>query len=567
MLEWEENLFLGLKALYQRLVVKPRQRRVEAVRATLAERRHSLALLGQMIAGRRLTVFETEDSVLCDSEHIFLPREFSLAVTLEANEEFYTLKTVLAALALRDGLTSGQESLLPQLPSRNREHLPHLEQRLIAFAAVLPAECSLWSLFGKISPNRPVEASSGFDLAGDSGQEADEATELQGSGQTEATVLPSQEDDGDGADLPTHTFEKVETLEEHRGQSRKTDAEDELQDHEEALRSLKMKNLLRSPERPASIYRSDVLLDGVSFETRDDTTADGLPYPEWDFRKRLYKPGWCRVKVSRATQPAPAWAQRVAQEHRSLILRLKRQFASLANEWLRRKRQFAGPEFDLDALVSFRTDLRGGHSPSEAIYLETRRSLHDLATVILLDKSYSTASYLENRRILDVILATVYCVGEVLVDYVEDFAVAGFASNTRRSCEFLLAKDFQDSWPQARTRLGSLEPVGYTRIGPALRHAQVLLHGLKASRKLILLITDGRPCDYDTYEGAYGIHDIKKAIETGQQHGIQTHALAIEKSARDYFPRMFPGGHYSIVSKPERLAGAMTKLYGRMTAG
>jgi nitric oxide reductase NorD protein len=44
-------------------------------------------------------------------------------------------------------------------------------------------------------------------------------------------------------------------------------------------------------------------------------------------------------------------------------------------------------------------------------------------------------------------------------------------------------------------------------MGPVLRHATRLLERQPGREKPILLITDGRPCDYDTYEGRYGIQD------------------------------------------------------------
>lgn len=85
-----------------------------------------------------------------------------------------------------------------------------------------------------------------------------------------------------------------------------------------------------------------------------------------------------------------------------------------------------------------------------------------------------------------------------------------------------------------------------------------------ARRKLIILITDGRPCDYDRYEGDYGIHDVKKAIDTGLQHGITTHAFAIEKQASEVFPRMFTKQHFDIINRPEALARSLCRLFAKM---
>jgi nitric oxide reductase NorD protein len=145
--------------------------------------------------------------------------------------------------------------------------------------------------------------------------------------------------------------------------------------------------------------------------------------------------------------------------------------------------------------------------------------------------------------------------------------VAGFSSNTRRQCEFHLIKDFHESWTGTRARLGALESRGYTRIGPALRHAHERLAREAGERKIVFLLTDGRPCDYDRYEGEYGIRDVRKAIETGARHGILTHAFAIEKRAREQFPRMFKRHHYDVVPSPRALAASLCGAFARLRLG
>ncbi|HRH99127.1 MAG TPA: VWA domain-containing protein, partial [Prosthecobacter sp.] len=173
-------------------------------------------------------------------------------------------------------------------------------------------------------------------------------------------------------------------------------------------------------------------------------------------------------------------------------------------------------------------------------------------------------SWVDDARVLDTIRETLFCVGEVMDEFIETFAVAGFSSNTRRQCDFHLIKDFRDPWRIARARLGKIEADGYTRIGPALRHAQELLTRQSAEKKVIFLLTDGRPCDYDRYEGEYGIRDVRKAIETGVKHGIMTHAFAIEQRAREHFPRMFARQHYDIVPNPRALAASMCGAFARL---
>jgi len=567
MLDWEENLFLGLKAIYRQAFVRPDEKRRDAVRAELKERRTSLTLLAEMLVGRAVGIFETSNSALCGGDRIFLPAEFSIANSRAANASLYELETILASLALREGWRRNGVPL-SDLVGRCHEEFPQLDARLAALRGALPPDADLWRAFGELPFADPLSAAAAAFIPPPESEPspAPITTEIEGQGQADVTVIPGQDDDGDGADLPTHTFEKVETLEEYTGMSRKSDDEDELGEHAEALSTLKMTQVMRSPERPRSIYRSDLILDGLSMEVNDDAPGRGIPYPEWDCKRHEYRRDWCFVQEGEVTESKPAWASRAASTNRALIHRLKRQFHGLTSEWLRLRRQPAGSEFDLDAVIDSEVERRTGHTPTESVYLDRRRDLHDIAALVLLDVSYSTDAWLNNRRVLDVITEAVFCVGEVLADYVEQFALAAFTSNTRRACRFDLVKRFRDSWLQSRDRLGSLEPGGYTRIGPALRHAHELLLNERASRKIVILVTDGRPCDYDRYEGIYGIKDVKKAIERGQRHGIQTHAFAVEKQAAEAFPQMFTRHHYDILPRPDALANTMCKLFARLLA-
>ena len=97
-----------------------------------------------------------------------------------------------------------------------------------------------------------------------------------------------------------------------------------------------------------------------------------------------------------------------------------------------------------------------------------------------------------------------------------------------------------------------------------MRHAQELLSRESGERKIVFLLTDGRPCDYDRYEGEYGIRDVRKAIETGARHGIATHAFAIEKRAREQFPRMFKRQNYDVVPVPRALVASLCGAFARL---
>ena len=571
MFEWEESTFLGLKSIYQRFVTKPQQREREARQASLTDHRSSLLILARMLSGENLGIFETENYVLYTQNRICLPPHFYDATTPEANLELYELKTILAALAHRDQWQGTCEQLENYAAGLCTE-FPRLAEKITtAKKNLIPdpdEEFTLWQLLGApvtvSSQDQEIQAAAPGELSDEFADEI--TTEIEGKGQMDVEVLPDPDDDGHGADMPTNTFETVETLEETSGLSRKKDDDDELEEHQEALEEVEMKEVLRSQERPRSIYRSDLILDGFNLDINDNAPTSGTPYPEWDFRKREYKTDWCFLQEIHSQTQAPEWLADIEKKHARLVDQLKRQFASITSEFLKLKRQPTGDDFDLDAVVDAQIRLRSGHSPDESIYLNRKKDVHDVAAVLLLDLSYSTDSWINDARVLDSIMETVYCVGEVIEDSIQSFAVAGFSSNTRRSCRFELLKDFDEPWTQAKQHFGSLQPQGYTRIGPALRHAQELLLDQQASRKIIILVTDGRPCDYDKYEGTYGIRDVRKAIETGKIHGLQTHAFAIEKQATETFPMMFSRDHFDVVQSPTQLTERMSRLFSKLIA-
>jgi nitric oxide reductase NorD protein len=448
------------------------------------------------------------------------------------------------------------------------EEFPGLSHWVGQVQSSLPVEVDLWQLIGDPMVPGSVGERSLVSTQPSGGESVRKecVSEIEGIGRATVTRIEPREDFGPGEEMPQHAFEKVETLEEYAGQSAHPDADDQLAEHGEALNDLRMTQVIRTADRPRSIYRSDVILDGLNLELNRADRPAGVAYPEWDHRMRKYRPNWCFVQSCGTQKTALGWSRRTHQKYQGVIRRLQREFATLVAERRRLRRQPLGSEFDLDALIASEVERRVGHTPDELVYLDTRHERHDVSALILIDRSYSTDAWLGNRRILDLITEIVFCVGEVLDDHLERLAVAAFASNTRYECRFDVVKGFDDPWAGTGDRLGALEPSGYTRMGPALRHSQELLQREFSKKKLIILITDGRPCDYDQYEGNHGIHDVKKAIETGTRNDIRTHAFAVERKAAEYFPRMFTPRNYDIVSTPEHLTRKLCRLFARQLA-
>ena len=153
---------------------------------------------------------------------------------------------------------------------------------------------------------------------------------------------------------------------------------------------------------------------------------------------------------------------------------------------------------------------------------------------------------------------------KILDEFNIDFSIDCFYSKTRNHSTYLTLKAFDDDWNTAKYRVGAIEPSGYTRIGAALRHSGALLDKRDTKNKWVILISDGKPNDYDKYEGKYGINDVKQALRELNERQINSYALAIEAQAKYYLPQMFGQNHYQILTTPVELLQSLVKLYEKI---
>ena len=190
-----------------------------------------------------------------------------------------------------------------------------------------------------------------------------------------------------------------------------------------------------------------------------------------------------------------------------------------------------------------------------------------MSILFLLDLSLSSDGYTKGNRIIDIEKQVSILFGEVLNEYGIDFQIDGFYSKTRNHTDYVTLKAFDSSWSSSQLSIGSAQPQGYTRIGPALRHATAIIQKRKMRKKWIILLSDGKPNDYDRYEGTYGIQDIKQSLREMNHEGINNFAVAIEEEARYYLPVMFGSNHYNILSSPVEMIRALSKLFRRIEIG
>ncbi|MDR2206971.1 MAG: VWA domain-containing protein [Flavobacteriaceae bacterium] len=366
----------------------------------------------------------------------------------------------------------------------------------------------------------------------------------------------------------THNFEKVDTADEFSGTWRDFDGDDELENHSDALDELNMKYTVRVDDVAHSVYEAS-FTDNAKIAESKESESEGrfVLYDEWDCYKKTYRKNYSKIYPSQFAATDADYYQNTLLQNKSILTQLRKMLASINNKWQQQRLQTQGKEIDIDMAANRFADLIAGCTPSDKVYLSDRKKEKDLSILLLLDISLSSDSYAADNRVIDVAKQTAILFGEILNEYRIDFSIHGFYSKTRNFASYITVKNFEEKWDSAKYGIGTLQPAGYTRIGPALRHSGALLQNRNSKNKWVILLSDGKPNDYDRYEGKYGINDIKQALRELSGNNINTYALAIEATAKYYLPQMFGHDHYQIVSSPVELLKSLVKLYERIRYG
>ncbi|MEX2568748.1 MAG: VWA domain-containing protein [Cyclobacteriaceae bacterium] len=545
-----------------------------------------LTLLARAISGISISLYPAEQEGGYKDHNFFLPRSSSIFPTWEMNLQFYLFRTAYLCTQQRLGLNWEKEeddlirsrsmavASAPVVLESLFEEFEMLkkiyEQFLLHFMQMEEQGLSLekfW-LYGKWMYGKYElqleKRMPDFNGQGKRPGYQDPQTVIQAKAVEEIKRLSLDKKQQEDYVL-LHNFEKVETAEEFNGVWRDFDGKDDLAAHKDALDELRMNFTIRVDEPVHAVYQADFLENLTVSESSDaSSTGSSFLYDEWDFKKRAYKPGFCKVYTRTRQKSDKAYYNRTITKYASTLAGLRKMLTSVNNKRKQLRRQRQGDAFDLDALIDFYTDLHTRKTPSESIYLSQRKREKDLSLVLLLDISLSSDGYVANNRVIDVEKEVSILFGEILNEFQIDFAIDGFYSKTRNAASYISLKDFHEPWEQSKGMIGAAEPQGYTRIGAAIRHAGMRLDQRPGSNKWVVLLSDGKPNDYDKYEGNYGIQDTKQALRELHERNIHTYALAIEAQARYYLPQMFGHNQYQILSRPEELLHSLVYLYERI---
>ncbi|MBP6008685.1 MAG: VWA domain-containing protein [Rhodoferax sp.] len=314
----------------------------------------------------------------------------------------------------------------------------------------------------------------------------------------------------------------------------------------------------------ASRVRFD--LDLPSSSADDAPLGEGVHLPEWDYRRAMLQPDHCLVQVMQA-QNCPPFTPSASL--RLTARQLRRRLETLRDAPRALHGQDSGDDLDLDAWVRFHAgqlEVATPYSDTPPIYTRRARLDRSLATLLLADLSLSTDAYATpNARVIDVIRDAMFIFGEALHAAGDPFAIWGFSSVRRQHVRMQHLKTFDERWNDTcRARVGAIKPGYYTRIGAAIRHATMQMTARPERKRLLMLLTDGKPNDLDVYEGRYGLEDTRQAVREAHTAGLSPFCVTIDTKAHDYLPMLFGQNGYAMVRKPQDLVKQLTQAWATL---
>lgn len=333
-------------------------------------------------------------------------------------------------------------------------------------------------------------------------------------------------------------------------------------------------------------------------------------YDEWDYLINDYRPKWCSLKEVPLVDQSPQFVQDTIKDNLEMVIKIRRQFQRIRPELYRKiKKLVNGEELDLDAAIGAIVDKHSGRTPSEKIYQMRKKADREVSTLFLLDLSASTDEWVDkeayrealqkfdwedyhNRRmtnlrdpkkytpgsekifdgkkIIDVEKEALVIMAEALEPIGDDYAIYGFSGYGRDNVEFFLIKDFEEQYSElCKGKIGGIKPFRSTRMGPAIRHAVYRLSKREAKLKVLIILSDGYPQDYDygkdRTKKEYGINDTKMAMREAREKGIHTFCITVDKEGYEYLEEMCGQGNYLVIEDIASLPQKLPKIYRRLT--
>ena len=317
-------------------------------------------------------------------------------------------------------------------------------------------------------------------------------------------------------------------------------------------------------------------------------------YDEWDYHIGDYRSRWCRLHEVNVDEDSGEFFTRALTDYARLIPEIRRQFQRIRPEMYRTVKGLEdGEDFDLNAVIDARIEVRAGRPSAGKFYLARKREQRDVAALFLLDMSASTDEPLAwpeagdeggrtadarrlakrtGRRIIDVTKEALIIMTAALEEIGDAYAIYGFSGHGRDNVEFYRVKSFAEPLSTSvKGRMGGIEPKRSTRMGAALRHAVERMSAVSSRSKHLFLLSDGFPQDYDYGQdrrsNVYGIRDTAVALREAEAAGITPFCITVDKAGHDYLREMCDASCYMVIDDIVALPRELPKIYQRVVRG
>ena len=291
-------------------------------------------------------------------------------------------------------------------------------------------------------------------------------------------------------------------------------------------------------------------------------------YHEWDCRLSDYIKDHVRVVDQTITGYDLDFYNKTLNGRAGLVHRMRKAFELLKPEGLILLRQWIeGDDFDYRALIDFALDKRAGSMPSDRLYIKRVKHQRDVAVLLLVDVSRSTANCIfgNSRSVLSVQKEAIVLFCEALTVVGDAFAVAGFSGVGRLNVDYFRFKNFDESLTTAvKQRIGAITPQRNTRMGAAVRQAQNDLMQSGRKVRLLLILSDGFPNDID-YKADYAVADTHTAILEARAKHIVVKSITVNMGADLRLNELYGSAHHHVIENVWDLPDQLLKMYGKLT--
>jgi nitric oxide reductase NorD protein len=337
-----------------------------------------------------------------------------------------------------------------------------------------------------------------------------------------------------------------------------------------ALRDLRV--LCPGASDPEAPWVQDILsvssIDNTGVSSADLGSAPAFTYPEWDVHLGDYLQQHVLLRERVAVAGDPGFYVNVLSRRHGLIAETRRAFERMRPEGLTRLRRWPeGDEFDYRQLIERFVDRRTGNMPGERIFIKRIKQQRDVAVLLLVDLSRSTANAAagSDSTVLAVQKEAIVVLCEALTVLGDAFAVAGFSGSGRLGVEYFRIKGFAEPMSdEVAMRIGAISPQHNTRMGAAIRHAGRELEKAPAKARLLLMLSDGFPNDAD-YKHEYAVADTRKALLELTARNIRFHVVTVSLPVDPQLDELYGKARHHLITDVRELPARLLRVYGALT--